>query len=223
MFRLHGFAISNYYNMVRMALEHKGVEYEEVLTYPNQNGDYLKISPMGKVPCLETDDGALAESAVLMEYINDAIPGPALLPADPLQRARVRQLIHSIELYLELPARRLYAGVYFGGVNQQHTIDEVKPVLEKGAATVAHLASFSPWIAGSEIGSADYFAYYTFDLAQGVAMKEYGMDLLGLIPGATEWKARMEELPAIQKINAEKAAAMDAFIAMVKQKNAAAK
>jgi len=219
MLTLHGFAISNYYNMVRMALEHKGAEYRCAQTYPNQKPEFLALSPMGKVPCLETDDGALAETSVILEYINETVDGPSLLPADAWARAQARQMIHTIELYLELPARRLYSGVYFGGVNEQHTIDEVKPVLEKGVAALAKLARFAPWMAGEEIGSVDYFAYYTFDLACGVAQQTYGMDMLSAIPGATEWKAKMEALPAVQRFNAQKAAEMDAFIAMIKAKS----
>ncbi|MEE9254525.1 MAG: glutathione S-transferase N-terminal domain-containing protein, partial [Pseudomonadales bacterium] len=57
MLKLHGFPISNYFNMAKIALLEKGIEFEEVTTRPSQEDEYLDRSPMGKVPCLETDAG----------------------------------------------------------------------------------------------------------------------------------------------------------------------
>ena len=54
MLKLYGFPVSNYFNMVKIALLEKQIEFEEVLVYPNQEHDYLSKSPMGKVPCIET-------------------------------------------------------------------------------------------------------------------------------------------------------------------------
>lgn len=57
MLKLHGFAVSNYYNMVKLALLEKGLPFEEVLFVPNQTQQALAISPRGKVPVLETEHG----------------------------------------------------------------------------------------------------------------------------------------------------------------------
>ncbi len=66
MLRLHGFSSSNYYNAVKLALLEKGLEFDEVLTYTgadeHHQPEYLEKSPLGKVPCLETDDGFISES-----------------------------------------------------------------------------------------------------------------------------------------------------------------
>jgi glutathione S-transferase len=60
MLRLHGAPISNYYNMVKSTLLEKGVEFEEVMAPPSQEPGYLNRSPMGKIPCIETERGFLA-------------------------------------------------------------------------------------------------------------------------------------------------------------------
>ena len=125
MLKLHGFAVSNYFNMVRMALETKGIPYEVVTRYPSQDEDWLAVSPLGKVPCLETPQGVLAETIVILDYIEDAFPETPLMPSDAFERARVRQLMQTVKLYIELPARRLYPGVYFGGSNADLTVEEV--------------------------------------------------------------------------------------------------
>ena len=114
MLKLCGFAVSNYYNKVKLSLLEKGIPFEEELAYPSQKEEFRKDSPMGKVPFLRTDRGVLTESQVLTEYIEDMYPEPALYPKDPFERARCRELIEHIELHIELPARRLYAEAFFG-------------------------------------------------------------------------------------------------------------
>src|SRR4030095_7552016 len=111
MLKLCGFRISNYHNKVRLVLLEKGIEHDEDANCrPSQSGEYVARSPMGKAPFLELDDGRrLTESQVICEYLEEAYPQKPLLPRDPLQRARVRELVSHIELYLELPARRTYA------------------------------------------------------------------------------------------------------------------
>jgi len=53
MLKLYGFSVSNYYNMVKLALLEKGLPFEEVLFYAGQAPDVLAVSPRGKVPVLQ--------------------------------------------------------------------------------------------------------------------------------------------------------------------------
>ena len=108
MIRLCGFRISNYHNKVRIALLEKGVAFEEDENVrPSQKDEYVAKSPMGKVPYLEVDGVRLRESSVILEYLEEAFPQKPLLPRDPIERARVRELVIFIELHLELAVRRL--------------------------------------------------------------------------------------------------------------------
>ena len=52
MLKLHGFSVSNYYNMVKLALLEKGLPFEEVTFYGGQAPQALEVSPRGKVPVL---------------------------------------------------------------------------------------------------------------------------------------------------------------------------
>jgi glutathione S-transferase len=61
MLKLCGFAASNYYNMVKLALLEKRVPFEEQLVWASQDEALLVRSPMGKVPFMETPHGILAE------------------------------------------------------------------------------------------------------------------------------------------------------------------
>ena len=102
MLKLCGFAASNYYNKVKLALLEKGVPFEEELAWVGQTD--TAASPLGKVPYLKTDEGPISESTVLLEYIESKYPQHPLLPADPYAAAKVRELLRYTELHLELVA-----------------------------------------------------------------------------------------------------------------------
>lgn len=107
MLRLHGFASSNYHNVVKVALIEKQIEFEEVTAYPPADEAFKSKNPTGRYPCLELADGSfLGETKVILNYLEEAFPEIPLLPADPLERARVREMMEIIDLYLELQARR---------------------------------------------------------------------------------------------------------------------
>ncbi|MEE4361534.1 MAG: glutathione S-transferase [Pseudomonadales bacterium] len=206
MYRLHGFPLSNYYNMVKMALIEKGLPFEEIDARPSQDGDWLARSPMGKVPALETDAGFLTETQVILDYLEETMPEPALLPADPFARAKVRELARYVELYVELPARRCFAEVFFGGSVSDETKAQVREALPRGMASVKRLARFSPWIAGDAFSQADIMWHYSVGLASQVARKLFDMDLTAGIVGAAAHREAMGARASAQRIQADRKA-----------------
>jgi glutathione S-transferase len=74
MIKLCGFAVSNYYNKVKLALLEKDIPFEEVLVWTDRSPDLLRKSPLGKVPYIETEQGALCESQVILDYLEQAYP-----------------------------------------------------------------------------------------------------------------------------------------------------
>jgi glutathione S-transferase len=83
---------------VRIALHEKGLDYETVeVDLANRPSWLLELNPpSGRVPVL--DDGfTLPESEVIMGYLEDRYPEPALLPADPGGRAQARLLVHRFD------------------------------------------------------------------------------------------------------------------------------
>ena len=214
MLKLHGFAVSNYFNMVRIALETKGIPYEVVQRFPSQDEDWLSLSPIGKVPCLETPEGTLAETIVILEYLDDSFPDKPLIPGTPFEKGLTRQLMQMIKLYIELPARRLYPGVFFGGKNSDAVVEEVKPVLEKGVRALNVLGRFDPYLMGAEPTAADFMLMYSLDLATAVARKTYDWDMLADIKGSKALLDRLNEDPIAQRIEKEKQAQMAEFLSM---------
>lgn len=216
MLKLHGFAVSNYFNMVKLALLEKGVDFDVRIVHGSQDPEFLAISPRGKVPCLETEHGFINETNVILEYIEETQGGKRLLPEDAYQRATVRALTKEIELYIELPARSCYPEVFFGGKVDQAIKDKAKADLLAGVATLKRHGKFAPYVAGSEITIADLMFLYSFDLAIAVARKLFDTDLLADFPAAKALLDKLGENTNVQKVAADKNAEMAAFIAAAK-------
>jgi len=202
---LVGFAVSNYYNKVKLALLEKGVDFTEELNWADKDEQTLAASPLGKVPFLRTPQGTLCESQVIMEYLEDAYPQPALLPGDPFERAKVRELLAFTEIHLELVARRVYAQAFFGGTVSKGTIDATRRDLEHGIAGFARLAKFAPHLAGERFSMADCAAVAHLPVISMASRAIWGEDLLGGLP-VRDYVKRLGERPAVQKVNADRKA-----------------
>ncbi len=100
---LHGYFRSSTSFRVRIALNLKGIHYEQV-THHLRKGEqrsaaYLGVNPQGLVPALRTPSGdVLTQSLAIIEYLDEVHPSPRLLPDDPVGRARVRAIAQAIAL-----------------------------------------------------------------------------------------------------------------------------
>ncbi len=93
---LHGYWRSGTSYRTRIALELKGLAYEQRgvdLRQGEQRSDaYLALNPQGLVPALEIDGAVLTQSPAILEWLEEAHPVPPLLPASPVDRAVVRAM-----------------------------------------------------------------------------------------------------------------------------------
>ncbi len=102
-FTLHGFFRSSTSFRVRIAMNTKGLDYEQQ-TYVLRKGEqrstpYLAINPQGLVPALKVPDGeTLTQSLAILEWLEERFPEPPILPAEAQSRARVRALAQIIAL-----------------------------------------------------------------------------------------------------------------------------
>ena len=100
--RLHTYFRSSAAYRVRIALNLKGLDYEAVPVHLVRGGGehrqpaYLGLNPAGLVPALEDQGQVLTQSLAIIEYLEETHPQPALLPAAPLDRARVRAIAQAI-------------------------------------------------------------------------------------------------------------------------------
>ena len=93
--KLHGYFRSSASYRVRIALNLKGLQAEQ-LPHHLRKGEqrdpvYLAINPQGLVPTLEDDAGViLTQSLAIIEWLDETHPEPPLLPTEALLRAKVR-------------------------------------------------------------------------------------------------------------------------------------
>lgn len=207
---LCGFALSNYYNKVKLVLLEKSLPFEEeVMTFELLKGDAARAaSPIGKVPFLKTSQGTLCESAVIADYLEQLAPAPALLPAQPWAAAKVQEMTQFLELHLELVARELYGEAFFGAPpsSDAHKA-RVRKLLDRNIPAYKQLARFAPYAAGEQFTLADCAAYVHLPLVALATKAVYGTDLVAA--HGIDWKAygkRIAERPSAQRVDADRKA-----------------
>ncbi|MDR3098579.1 MAG: glutathione S-transferase [Paraburkholderia sp.] len=211
MIKLHGFALSNYYNKVKFVLLEYGIPFEEVMTKLPLAEAQLAQSVTGKVPFIETEHGFLCESEVIVEYLAARYPEKRIFPADPWKAAKERELITVIETHLELAARELYAEAFFGGTVSEEVKASVEKRLNRYIASFKRLAKFAPYIGGEHFGIADIVAFASLSLVGMATQKVYGRDFL--VEAGVDWKSYLKlvgERPAAQRVAAERKAYIEA-------------
>lgn len=200
--KLYGYFRSSAAYRVRIALNLKGLAYEQVavnLADGEQRGvDNLARNPQGLVPVLETDDGTrLTQSLAICEYLDERYPEPPLLPADAAERARVRALAQAIACEIH-PLNNLKVLKYLTG--------------ELGVSDEARLGWYRHWISEGfdalETRLADSPATGAF--CHGDTPTLADACLVPQVFNARRFDCDLSAYPTIRRI-AERCATLDAF------------
>jgi glutathione S-transferase len=166
---------------VRIVLAEKGMPYDAVeIDLDDRPAWIYTKNPTGRVPVLEDDGGfVLPESRVIMEYLEERYPEPALLPTEAAERALVRLRFERFDR-LSRP--------YYDALRGRVPVDALLAVLAELGADI----EAQPFLGGSTYGLAD-IAYIPWILR---AETRLGIELKGL-PALTAWKERLAERPAV--------------------------
>ena len=167
---------------VRIALVEKVVEYETVeIDLADRPAWIYEKNPLGKVPVLEEDTFVLPESAVINEYLEERYPEPALLAADPADRALAR-----LRIFRHDGFTKPYYALRRGEDGAAGRLDEQLARLDAALAA-------RPWLGGAEYGLAD-IAYVPWILR---ARDRMGVELRSF-PALADWLERLAARPAIE-------------------------
>ena len=166
---------------VRIVVAEKGIEVEAIEVDLDDRPAWIyEKNSTGRVPVVEEDGWTLPESAVIMEYLEERYPEPALLAADPADRALVRLRIFRHDAFSK-PYYALRRGDAGADALLAEQLERLDAELEE-----------RPWLGGSEYGLAD-IAYVPWVLRvrdrMGVALDPY--------PALSEWLTRLLERPAV--------------------------
>lgn len=197
--RLYDFRYSPFARKVRVAMAEKGIRCETIAVDLMNGGqrrpEYLALNPHGRVPTLVVDGRAIYESSAIIEYLDETHSDPPLLPADPLERARVRMIEETCDNAF-IPA---VAVVY------QHTLgkppEERDPkALDAGTKSIAILNQWlDEELAGRQFLGGD--AMSTADIAALCGVEFQQMLGIGIDRGNTRliaWRERMNAQPSVQ-------------------------
>jgi len=118
-----------------LALKEKGVDFQshylDLLNFDQHKPDYLKINPNGTIPALVHDELMLTESTAIMEYVNDAFPGPKLMPDNPVERWRARWWMRFFDQYFGPSLSMIGWSVFVGPSVRQRDPDELKAAIDR--------------------------------------------------------------------------------------------
>jgi glutathione S-transferase len=212
--KLYSGPLSLFTAKVRIALDEKGIAYERIDVpfsrqgYQPKHPDVLAINPKGQVPVIVDEGLALYDSTVILEYLEDRHPTPALYPRDVRERARCRQLEaaadevffpHVLELIQEVfwkadPAARDAARV----AAATERIAGVYERLERELEGREHLCG--------AFGVADIGWFLTTAFATSL-----GAPPASSLPRVGAWLARVASRPSVQREQEGMRAAMVAL------------
>ncbi len=208
--KLYNNDLSPFSARVRLMLYAKGIDMEMVDPFADLEPDVFKaLTPLGKVPTLETDDGwVLPESETICEYLEEIYPEPSMLPADPRERAKVRLLGRLGDLYMLAPLTTL-----FGNIDpSQRDHDKVVAAftdLKKSLGWLDHYLDGSGHAVGDSLTLADCaLVPILFFVRKMPELFGKSVCLLDAHPNATGyWKGIFDE-PVVNRVYEEMDSAM---------------
>ena len=195
---LHDYWRSSSAWRVRIALNLKGAEYTRVshdlLAGEQRAGGYVALAPQGLIPALECGDVVLTQSVAIIEWLEERIPEPPLLPADADGRARVRAMAGLIASDIQpLQNLRVLKAIKARFGAEQAAIDDwARHWIEQGFAALETLVARhgNGFCHGDSPGMADCLLVPQMHNAE-----RYHADL-SLFPALLAVRQRCEVLPA---------------------------
>jgi RNA polymerase-associated protein len=169
---------------VRIVLAEKAIPYETVLVDLDDRPAWIyDLNPTGRVPVLDDDGFVLAESRVLMEYVEERYPEPSLLPADSAGRALVRLRLERFEQGLASP---------YYALRRDHSSETARAGLDATLDGLSDLLAQQPYVSGGEYGLADC-GYVPWILRAETSL---GVDVRAR-RSLSGWLDRVEQRPAV--------------------------
>ncbi|MGR3722727.1 glutathione S-transferase family protein [Abyssibius alkaniclasticus] len=203
--RLYHLPLSPYCRKIRLVLAEKKIEVDLIEEKVwQQNLDFLRQNPAGKVPMLKMNGLVLAESSAIFEYIEESNPSPPLLPRNISERAEARRLQSWFDdkFHNEVTANLLYervnkklmgagypdsAKIKAGSKNIKYHIDYMGWLLESRRWLAGDMMTIADFAAAAHFSSLDYIN--DVDWERNSAVKD--------------WYAKIKSRPAFRSILAD--------------------
>ncbi|MEX0282033.1 MAG: glutathione S-transferase family protein [Arenibacterium sp.] len=150
---------------VAITLHEMGIDYEPVrvdfASGEQTKAPYHEVNPKGRVPTLETPDGILTETGAILDYLNAIKPEAALVPEDPFQAGRMRELMCYLASTMHVNHAHKMRGPRWA--NTQASFDDmaakVPETMTAGAAHVEAYYPLDPFVLGRDVTLADAYLF----------------------------------------------------------------
>jgi glutathione S-transferase len=181
---------SVYVRIARLAALEKGVALARQHLDPFLAGGppdwFLALNPAGKIPVLRHGDFVLTETQAIAAYLDEAFPGPALQPADPAARGRLRQIQGIVDAHAYRPmVWGLYVALSEGDAKPEE-IARATADARRALGLLARLAA-QPWLLGEAVTLADC---HLAPVIQYLTAVPQGRALLDEVPLLAAWFRR---------------------------------
>jgi glutathione S-transferase len=203
--RLYHYPLSPFCRKVRLSLAEKRIEVELVEErYWEQDADFLRRNPAGKVPVLKLGNRTMAESAAICEYIEESWPTPPLMPKDPEGRYEVRRLVNWFddkfyeEVTRKLMGERVFKKVMGGGYPDSANVKAGAKAIKFHIDYLAWLLEQRRWLAGNEMTLADFAAAAHLSCLDYISDVDWNRSEI-----VKDWYAKIKSRPAFRSILAD--------------------
>ena len=215
--RLHGYPVSNWFNCARAVMIEKGLGDDYIACRASGDADFLAKSAMGKIPWLETPQGGIAETIAIIEYLEGEFPALPIMPEANFEKAKVRQIVNIVQLYIEAPMRDLYPATFMGPEHDASVVTRSLAVVARAFIALDQLCDFGPFLRGNRLTSADLALFYTLELGERAARHLAATSFFENRPMLQQWDAAIRSRESTKLVLADFAPAFADYCA---QRNA---
>ncbi|MDP5086072.1 MAG: glutathione S-transferase family protein [Yoonia sp.] len=202
---LYHYPLSPFSRKVRLCLAEKKIEVGLVEErYWEQDADFLRRNPAGKVPILKMGSRTMSDSVAICEYLEETHPNPPLLPKNAEARCEVRRLVGWFddkfyrEVTLKLTGERVYRKVMGTGYPDSTNVKAGARAVKYHLDYMAGLLDERRWLAGNEMTMADFAA------AAQLSCLDYTSDVdWNRHDVLKDWYAKIKSRPAFRSILAD--------------------
>ena len=205
MIRLYHSPLSPFCRKVRLTMAEKKLEVELVEErYWEQNPEFMRRNPAGKVPVLRMGALILSESQAICEYLEETVPTPPLMPKDVEKRYEVRRLCawfddkFQAEVTSKLVYERVNKKLMSQGYPDSQNVKAGSVAIKYHLDYMGWLLEQRRWLAGDVMTLADFTA------AAHLSALDYNSDVDWNRNGAVkDWYAKIKSRPSFRTLLAD--------------------
>ncbi len=203
--RLYHYPLSPFSRKVRLVLAEKKIEVELIEEkYWEQDAEFRRRNPAGKIPVLKMGNKLFADSTAICEYLEDLQPTPPLMPRSAEARYEVRRLIGWFDdkFYHEVTAKllgeRVFRKVMGTGYPDSSNVKAGAKAIKYHLDYMALLLEKRRWLAGNDLTLADFAAAAQLSCLDYISDVDWNRS-----ESVKDWYAKIKSRPAFRSILAD--------------------